>query len=92
MTIWTYLAIALGVFGSAGSAIAFSVGKKSGKNTEVAARKAAGDTAEQLAKRIVGDAEREADGLRKQAVLAGKEEAMRSREEWESEADRKSVV
>ena len=89
MTIWTYLAIALGVFGSAGSAIAFSVGKKSGKNTEVAARKAAGDTAEQLAKRIVGDAEREADGLRKQAVLAGKEEAMRSREEWESEARRR---
>ena len=89
MTIWTYLAIALGVLGSAGSAFAFSVGKKSGKKAEVEARKAAGDTAEQLVKRIVGDAEREADGLRKQAVLAGKEEAMRSREEWESEARRR---
>jgi len=89
MTIWTYLAIALGVLGSAGSAFAFSVGKKSGKKAEVEARKVAGDTAEQLAKRIVGDAEREADGLRKQAVLAGKEEAMRSREEWESEARRR---
>lgn len=89
MTIWTYLAIALGVLGSAGSAFAFSMGKKSGKNAEVEARKVAGDTAEQLAKRIVGDAERESDGLRKQAVLAGKEEAMRSREEWESEARRR---
>ena len=89
MTIWTYLAIALGVLGSAGIAFAFSMGKKSGKNAEVEARKVAGDTAEQLAKRIVGDAERESDGLRKQAVLAGKEEAMRSREEWESEARRR---
>ncbi len=89
MTIWTYLAIALGVLGVAGSAFAFSVGKKSGKNAELEARKAAGDTAEQLAKRIVGDADREADGLRKQAVLAGKEEAMRSREEWESEVRRR---
>lgn len=50
------------------------------------ARKAAGDTAEQLGKRIVGEAEREADGLRKAAVLSGKEEAMRARETWEAEA------
>ncbi|MGH7654153.1 MAG: ribonuclease Y, partial [Gemmatimonadaceae bacterium] len=56
---------------------------------EVRARKAAGDTAEQLVKRIIGDAEREADGLRKQSVLAGKEEAMRAREEWEAEARRR---
>jgi len=42
-----------------------------------------------VAKRIVGDAERESDGLRKQAVLAGKEEAMRAREEWETEARRR---
>jgi ribonuclease Y len=84
-----WVAIALGVLGVAGSAVAFVVGRKTGRDTEVSARKAAGDTAEQLVKRIIGDAEREADGLRKQAVLAGKEEAMRSREEWEGEARRR---
>jgi ribonuclease Y len=84
-----WVAIALGVLGVAGSTVAFIVGRRTGKDTEVRARKAAGDTAEQLVKRILGDAEREADGLRKQSVLAGKEEAMRAREEWEAEARRR---
>jgi ribonuclease Y len=83
------VAIALGALGVAGSAVAFVVGRRTGRDTEVRARKAAGDTAEELVKRIIGDAERDADGLRKQAVLAGKEEAMRSREEWEGEARRR---
>jgi ribonuclease Y len=84
-----WVAIALGVLGVAGSTVAFVVGRRTGKETEVRARKAAGDTAEQLVKRIIGDAEREAEGLRKQSVLAGKEEAMRAREEWEAEARRR---
>ena len=84
-----WVAIALGVLGVAGSTVAFVVGRRTGRDTEVRARKAAGDTAEQLVKRIIGDAEREADGLRKQSVLAGKEEAMRAREEWEAEARRR---
>ena len=84
-----WVAIALGVLGVAGSTVAFVVGRRTGKDTEVRVRKAAGDTAEQLVKRILGDAEREADGLRKQSVLAGKEEAMRAREEWEAEARRR---
>ena len=85
-----YLAIALGAMGVAGSAVAFFfVGRKSGRAAEGLARKAAGEAAEQVARRIIGDAEREADGLRKQAVLGGKEEAMRAREAWESEARRR---
>jgi ribonuclease Y len=84
-----WVAIALGVLGVAGSAVAFVVGRRTGRDTEIRAREAAGDTAEQLVKRILGDAERDADGLRKQSVLAGKEEAMRSREEWEAEARRR---
>ena len=83
------LAIALAAFGVAGSTIAFVVGRKTGREAEMTARKAARDTAEDLAKRILGDAEREAEGLRKQAMLAGKEEAMRAREEWEGEARRR---
>jgi ribonuclease Y len=84
-----WVAIALGALGVAGSAVAFVVGRRTGRDTEVRARKAAGDTAEELVKRIIGDAERDAEGLRKQAVLSGKEEAMRSREEWEGEARRR---
>jgi len=84
-----WVAIALGALGVAGSAVAFVVGRRTGRDTEVRARKAAGDTAEELVKRIIGDAEREAEGLRKQSVLSGKEEAMRAREEWESEARRR---
>ncbi len=84
-----WVAIALGVLGVAGSTVAFVVGRRTGRDTEVRAREAAGDTAEQLVKRIIGDAERDADGLRKQSVLAGKEEAMRAREEWEAEARRR---
>ena len=83
------LAIALGVLAVAGSAIAFVFGRGSGRAAEETARKAAGTSADQVAKRIVGDAERESEGLRKQAVLAGKEEAMRAREEWEAEARRR---
>ena len=80
------LAIALGMLGAVGSAVAFRAGRGAGRSAELEARKAAGDTAEKLGKRIVGEAEREADGLRKAAVLSGKEEAMRARETWEAEA------
>jgi len=82
-------AIALGVLAVAASAIAFLFGRKLGRAAEELARTAAGTSAEQVARRIVSEAEREADGLRKQAVLTGKEEVMRTREEWEKEARRR---
>ncbi len=84
-----WVIIALVVVAGVSGPIIFTLGRRTEKNAEVRARKAAGDTAEQLVKRIIGDAEREADGLRKQSVLAGKEEAMRAREEWEAEARRR---
>ena len=83
------LAIGLALAGIGGAVVAFVVGKKSGREMELAARRAAHDTAEDLAKRVLGDAERDAENLRKQAVLTGKEEAMRAREEWEGEARRR---
>jgi ribonuclease Y len=89
MTGLEWAAIILAVAGPLGAIVAYRVGSKSGRDTELAARRAARDTAEELAKRIMGDAERDADGLRKQAVLTGKEEAMRAREEWEGEARRR---
>ena len=83
------LAVSLAVIGVASAIGAYFIGRKTGKEIELRARAAAHDTAEDLAKRILGDAERDAEGLRKQAILTGKEEAMRAREEWEGEARRR---
>jgi ribonucrease Y len=67
------------------SAVFFFVGRKFGGRTELRRQVQAHTTAEETAKRIVGDAQREAESLRKTAVLSGKEELIRLREEWELE-------
>jgi ribonucrease Y len=66
-------------------AVFFFVGRKFGVKTELQRQQQARATAEETAKRIVGDAEREAESLRKAAILSGKEELMKLREEWEVE-------
>ncbi|MBA3854091.1 MAG: ribonuclease Y, partial [Gemmatimonas sp.] len=86
MTVPLYVTIALGVLFAVGTPIAWVMGKKTGRAEEDAARRAAGEAADQVAKKIVAEAEREADAARKQAVLSGKEEVMKVREAWESEA------
>ena len=67
------------------SAVVFYIGRRIGGRTELRRQAQAHATAEESAKRIVGDAEREAETLRKSAVLSGKEELIRLREEWEVE-------
>jgi len=67
------------------SAVFFFVGRRFGGRTELKRQVLAHTTAEETAKRIVGDAQREAESLRKTAVLSGKEELIRLREEWELE-------
>jgi ribonuclease Y len=67
------------------SAVFLYIGRRIGKNTELRRQEQAHATAEQTAKRIVGEAEREAESLRKSAVLSGKEELIKLREEWEVE-------
>ena len=50
-------------------------------------------SAEETSKRIVAEAEREADTLRKSALLSGREELMKLREAWETEVrDRRTEV
>ncbi|HEY9226762.1 MAG TPA: ribonuclease Y [Gemmatimonadaceae bacterium] len=63
----------------------FFVGRKVGTRTENERQAAAKSTAEESAKRIIGDAEREADNLRKTAVVTGKEEVIKLREKFELE-------
>ncbi|MDQ2891337.1 MAG: ribonuclease Y [Gemmatimonadota bacterium] len=70
----------------AGCGLFFIVGRRTGTKSEADRQAVAGTSAEQTAKRIVGDAERDAQSLRKTAVLEGKEELIRLREEWEAEA------
>src|SRR5512133_1335148 len=77
---------ALGVLALLACAAAFVFGRKVGQAAELAAQQAAKASAEEISRRIVADAERDADGLKKTAVLAGKEEVMKARETWEREA------
>lgn len=63
----------------------FFLGRNAGVKGERARQEAAGLTAEQTAQRILNDAEREADSLKKDAILAGKEEIIKLREDWEVE-------
>ena len=70
----------------ASAALFFLIGKRAGSKSEVGRQLQAKATAEETAKRILDDATREADSLKKSAVLSGKEELIRLREDWELEA------
>jgi ribonucrease Y len=67
------------------SAAFFILGRRTGVAAEVRRLTAAKATAEETAKRIVSDAEREAENLRKSAIVSGKEELIKLREQFESE-------
>ncbi len=73
----------------AASAAFFFLGRKAGVKAENDRLEAAGGAAEQTAQRIINDAERGAEALRKDALLAGKEELIKLREEWEAETRRR---
>lgn len=83
------VAAALGALTIVASAAFFMFGRRTGRQGEVQRYAATKGTAEETAKRIVGEAEREADTLRKSAVISGKEELIKLREAWEIEARRR---
>ena len=85
----TALSAALGVLVVVASVAFFFIGRRTGQSAERAAQSAAKATADQTAKRIVGEAEREAESLKKSALISGKEELIRLRENWEVEARRR---
>ncbi len=66
-------------------AVSFVVGARTGRAAERGRQVAAGESAAEMSRRIVAEGEREADTMRKSAVLAGKEELLRLREAWEME-------
>ena len=78
------LAAALGVVIIASAAF-FFLGRRIGVSSEVKRLVATKSTAEETSKRIISDGEREAENLRKSAIVSGKEELIRLREKFESE-------
>jgi len=67
------------------SAVLFFAGRKAGEKIERDHQAAAKATAEETSKRILTDAEREAENLRKSAIVSGKEELIKLRENFEVE-------
>ncbi|MEX2154028.1 MAG: ribonuclease Y [Gemmatimonadaceae bacterium] len=80
----TALLAALGVAILALPAL-FFLGRRSGVSSEINRHATAKTGAEETAKRIIAEAEREAETLRKSAVVAGKEELIKLRETFEGE-------
>src|SRR5438046_58112 len=68
------------------SAAFLYLGLRLGAKREVERQQRSKSTAEETARRITSDAEREAESLRKTALLSGKEELIKLREDWETEA------
>jgi len=77
------LILILAVFGAA--SIAGTVFYMLGKRAERRLAELAGKSTEQQVERLLTEARRDAETARSQAVLAGKEAVMKSREEWERE-------
>lgn len=86
MTESAWLAAAGAVLVAAASAFFFIFGKRTGKHSELARQTSARETAEETSRRVLADAAREAESIRKNAVLNGKEELIGLRESWEVEA------
>ena len=85
MTTTAWLAAAGTLLFIVAGAVFFVIGSRIGRRNELRRQQQAQATAEETAKRIVGEAGREAESLRKAAVLSGKEELIKVREEWEAE-------
>jgi len=68
-----------------GAMPAFFFGKRSGTKTERERQAASKSTAEETSRRILADAEKESENLRKSAVVSGKEELIKLRENFEVE-------
>jgi ribonuclease Y len=81
----TLLLAGLGVVVLVALPALFFLGRRTGASSEVRRLAAAKGTAEETSKRIISDAEREAENLRKSAVVAGKEELIKLRETFELE-------
>jgi ribonuclease Y len=82
---WTLLLAGLGGVLLVALPALFVLGRRTGIAQETRRLAATKSTAEETSKKILGDAEREAETLRKSAVVSGKEELIKLRENFEAE-------
>jgi ribonucrease Y len=82
---WTLLLAGLGGVLLLALPALFVLGRRVGVSQEIRRLAAAKATAEETSKKILADAEREAETLRKSAVVSGKEELIKLRETFEAE-------
>ncbi|MCE2940234.1 MAG: ribonuclease Y [Gemmatimonadota bacterium] len=78
--------IAGGAAALVAAVVAFVVGRRAGRAALEREQQTALSTAEHRVRQMVGEAEREAETLKKSALVAGKEESLRLREAFEAEA------
>jgi ribonuclease Y len=76
----------LGVLAVVASAGALVLGRRAGRTAILKEQAAAHATAEQRAKQVVAEAERESETIRKSAVVQGREELLKLREQQEQDA------
>jgi ribonuclease Y len=79
------LAALIGALGVIAAVLGFVFGRKSGRQAEIVAQQRAKATAEETATRILEEAGREAENIRKGAVVSGREELLQLREAQERE-------
>lgn len=79
------LAALIGALGVIAAVLGFVFGRKSGRQAEMVAQQRAKATAEETATRILEEAGREAENIRKGAVVSGREELLQLRETQEQE-------
>jgi len=85
------LAALIGALGVIAAVLGFVVGRKSGRQAELVAQQRAKATAEETATRILEEAGREAENIRKGAVVTGREELLQLREAQEQEVRQRRV-
>jgi len=85
------LAALIGALGVIAAVLGFVFGRKSGRQAEIVAQQRAKATAEETATRILEEAGREAENIRKGAVVAGREELLQLREAQEQEVRQRRV-
>jgi ribonuclease Y len=85
------LAALIGALGVIAAVLGFVFGRKSGRQAEIVAQQRAKATAEETASRILDEAGREAENIRKGAVVAGREELLQLREAQEQEVRQRRI-
>jgi ribonuclease Y len=73
----------------AAAAAFFFLGRRAGRSAERASYAASRASAEEVSRRVISEAERDAESLRKSAVVSGKEELIKLREQWEAEGSKR---